>query len=53
MLQHEIWIEWVTEHNPTWIPGTEKQVHMLPEAPELFMAFAVLAVIAAVVLSVA
>jgi len=53
MLQHEKWIEWVTEHNPKWIPGKEKPVHMLPETPELVMAFAVLVVIAAVVLSVA
>ncbi len=51
MLQHEKWIEWVTIHNPKWIPGMEKQIRMMPEAPELFMAFAALTVIAAVFLS--
>jgi hypothetical protein len=20
MLQHEKWIEWVTDHNPKWVP---------------------------------
>ena len=51
MLQHEKWIEWVTIHNPKWIPGREKPVHMMPEAPELVAAFAALTVIAAVVIS--
>lgn len=51
MLQHEKWIEWVTIHNPKWIPGREKQVNMMPEAPELMAAFAALTVIAAVVIS--
>ena len=51
MLQHEKWIEWVTIHNPKWIPGREKQVNMTPEAPVLVAAFAALTVIAAVVIS--
>lgn len=51
MLQHEKWIEWVTIHNPKWIPGMEKQFNLMPEAPELMAVFAALAVIAAVVIS--
>jgi len=51
MLQHEKWIEWVTVHNPKWIPGMEKQVHLMPEAPELMAVFAALTVIVAVVIS--
>jgi hypothetical protein len=51
MLQHEKWIEWVTIHNPKWILGREKQVHMMAEAPELVAVFAALTVIAAVAIS--
>lgn len=51
MLQHEKWIEWVTVHNPKWIPGMEKQVRLMPEAPEMVAVFAALTVIAAVVIS--
>ena len=51
MLQHEKWIEWVTIHNPKQIPGMEKQVHLVPEAPGLMAVFAALTVIAAVVIS--
>jgi len=51
MLQHEKWIEWVAIHNPKWIHGMEKQIHMMAEAPEIFLVFAALTVIAAVALS--
>ncbi len=51
MLQHEKWIAWVTENNPKWVPGREKNVNMMPEAHEMAMAFAVIAIIATVALS--
>jgi hypothetical protein len=51
MLQHEKWIEWVTENNPKWIPGMEKQVHLMPDAPKMVMVFAAIFVIAAAVIS--
>ena len=52
MLQHEKWISWVTEHNPKWIPGRDKPVNMMPEVHILIMAFAVIAIIVAVALSI-
>ena len=52
MLQHEKWIEWVTDHNPKWVPNMDdKPVNMMPEAQTLNGAFTVLFVVAAVVLS--
>ncbi len=51
MLQHEKWIAWVTEHNPKWIPGREKKIYLYPETHILTMAFAGIAVVAAVALS--
>lgn len=51
MLQHEKWISWVTEHNPKSLPGTDKPVNMMPEAPILIMAFAIIAVIVLAALS--
>ncbi len=51
MLQHEKWIAWVTEHNPKWIPGRDRSVNMMPEAHILIMAFAAIAVVVAVAVS--
>lgn len=51
MLQHEKWISWVTEHNPKWIPGRDRQVNMMPEAHILIVAFAVITIVVAVALS--
>jgi hypothetical protein len=51
MLQHEKWIAWVVEHNPKSIPGSDKQVNLIPETPKLVMVFAAIVVIIAVVIS--
>jgi len=51
MLQHEKWISWVTEHNPKSLPGTDKPVNMMPDAQILIGAFAVIAIIASIALS--
>ncbi|MFZ2473117.1 MAG: hypothetical protein WAW52_14400 [Methanothrix sp.] len=51
MLQHEKWIAWVVEHNPKWIPGMDKQVHLMPEASKMVMVFAAIVVIIAAVIS--
>jgi hypothetical protein len=45
------WIAWVTETNPKWIPGKEKRVNLVPDAPEIAMAFAVIATNVTVALS--
>lgn len=52
MLQHEKWIEWVTLHNPKWIPGRDRPVHLMPETHNLLMGFAALVVIIAVALNI-
>ncbi len=51
MLQHEKWIAWVIGHNPKMIPGTDKQVNMMPEAHNLIMAFSAIAIVVAVALN--
>lgn len=51
MLQHEKWIAWVVGHNPKMIPGTDKPVNLMPETPVLVMAFAAIAIVVAVALS--
>jgi hypothetical protein len=52
MLQHEKWIQWVTEHNPKWVPDMEdKPVNLMPEAHTLIGAFTVVLVLMAVFLS--
>lgn len=52
MVQHEKWIAWVTEHNPKMLPGRDRPVNMMPEAQNLIMALAVIAVVVAAVLSI-
>jgi hypothetical protein len=52
MLQHEKWIAWVVEHNPKSLPGMDKKVNLMPETPNLVMAFAAIVVVIAAVFSI-
>lgn len=53
MLQHEKWIQWVTEHNPKWVPDMDdKPVNLMPAAHTIIGAFTAVFVVLSVIISI-